>query len=82
MDNDFLGSAKHELGITQEGVALSNATFYEYFDFALEDGTIKGADSNIAIRVTIVDNHGHQYVSDVKHFEIGGEVKEIIKPKP
>ena len=82
MDNDFHGSAKHELGITQEGVALSNATFYEYFDFALEDGTIKGADSNIAIRVTIVDNHGHQYVSDVKHFEIGGEVKEIITPKP
>jgi hypothetical protein len=82
MENDFLGSAKHELGITQEGVALSNATFYEYFDFALEDGTIKGADSNIAIRVTIVDNHGHEYVSDVKHFEIGGEVKEIIKPKP
>ena len=81
MENDFLGSAKHELDITGQSVATSDVTFYEYFDFVVEEDIVKSADSQIGIRITVVDNNGHQYVSDVKHFEIGGEVKEIITPK-
>ena len=67
---------------TQTTVALGKVTFFEYFDFVVEEDIIKSADSQIAIRITVVDNHGHEYISDVKHFEIGGEVKEIITPKP
>lgn len=81
MQNDFLGSAKHELSDTQQAVALSEVSFFEYFDFVVEADIIKSADSQIAIRITVVDNNGHEYISDVKHFEIGGEVKEVITPK-
>lgn len=81
MQNDFLGSAKHELSVTRQSVVAGDVTFYEYFDFVVESDTIKSADSQIAIRITVVDNNGHEYISDVKHFEIGGEVKEVITPK-
>ena len=81
MQNDFLGSAKHELSDTQQAVALSEVSFFEHFDFVVEADIIKSADSQIAIRITVVDNNGHEYISDVKHFEIGGEVKEVITPK-
>ena len=81
MQNDFLGSAKHELSDTQQAVALSEVSFFEYFDFVVESDIIKSADSQIAIRITVVDNNGYEYISDVKHFEIGGEVKEVITPK-
>lgn len=81
MQNDFLGSAKHELSDTQQAVALSEVSFFEYFDFVVEADIIKSADSQIAIRITVVDNNGYEYISDVKHFEIGGEVKEVITPK-
>ena len=81
MQNDFLGSAKHELSATQQAVATSEVSFFEYFDFVVEADIIKSADNQIAIRITVVDNNGHEYISDVKHFEIGGEVKEVITPK-
>ena len=81
MQNDFLGSAKHELSDTQQAVAIGEVSFFEYFDFVVESDIIKSADSQIAIRITVVDNNGHEYISDVKHFEIGGEVKEVITPK-
>lgn len=81
MQNDFLGSAKHELSDTQQAVALSEVSFFEYFDFVVEADIIKSADNQIAIRITVVDNNGYEYISDVKHFEIGGEVKEVITPK-
>ena len=81
MQNDFLGSAKHELLDTQQAVAIGEVSFFEYFDFVVESDIIKSADSQIAIRITVVDNNGHEYISDVKHFEIGGEVKEVITPK-
>ena len=83
MNNDFLASAKHELEVTGQSFASTNVKFYEYFDFVVEEDIIKSASSQIGVRITVVDNQGHEYIDDVDSFEIGpsGDTpKEVITP--
>ncbi len=82
MYNDFISSAKHELEGTGLSPVTNDVTFFEYFDFTVQEDIIKNAHSQIGIRVVVVDNHGNEYISDVNNFQIGGEVKEVITPKP
>ena len=82
MNNDFIGTAKHELDALGTSVATNDITFFEYFDFTIQEDIIRNAHSQIGIRVIVVDNHGNEYVSDVNNFYVGGEVKEVITTKP
>ncbi len=82
MNNDFIATAKHELDSMGVAAVTNDITFFEYFDFIIQEDIIKSAHSRIGIRVVVVDNHGNEYKSDVNNFQIGGEVKEVITPKP
>ena len=82
MNNDFVATAKHNLDIMGEAMATEDITFYEYFDFTVQEDIINNAHSQIGMRIVIVDNHGNEYASDVNNFQIGGEVKEVITAKP
>ena len=81
MANDFVRTAKTVLDSQAEETASHEINFYENVDFTVEDKDIVENMDKVGIRVVVVDNNNHEYVSDVKHFEIGGEVKEVITPK-
>lgn len=81
MNNDFIATAKHELDVTGAASVANDVTFFEYFDFTIQEDIIKNAHSQIGIRVVVVDNHGNEYISDVNNFQVGNDVKEVITQK-